>query len=117
MLNRGNRPKGKIVAGIVFKNVWCQHLSSKKKKKKNVDRKRYDSGAANGILNGHCRMQFKPDFSGVDGLRGLLVAVGRCNTQVRLSLIYVSGNLLDLRYLGSLWGRSYVRSHISKMHV
>ena len=35
-------------------------------------------------------------------LRGLLVAVGRCNTQVRLSLIYVSGNLLDLRYLGSL---------------
>ena len=35
-------------------------------------------------------------------LRGLLVAVGRCNTQVRLSLIYVSGNPLDLRYLGSL---------------
>ena len=35
-------------------------------------------------------------------LRGLLVAVGRCNTQVRLSLIYVSGNLLDLQYLGSL---------------
>ena len=35
-------------------------------------------------------------------VRGLLVAVGRCNTQVRLSLIYVSGNLLDLRYLGSL---------------
>ena len=34
-------------------------------------------------------------------VRGLLVAVGRCNTQVRLSLIYVSGNLLDLRYLGS----------------
>ena len=27
-------------------------------------------------------------------LRGLLVAVGRCDTQVRLSLIYVSGNLL-----------------------
>ena len=27
-------------------------------------------------------------------LGGLLVAVGRCNTQVRLSLIYVSGNLL-----------------------
>ena len=35
-------------------------------------------------------------------LQGLLVAVGRCNTQVRLSLIYVSGNLLDLQYLGSL---------------
>ena len=35
-------------------------------------------------------------------VRGLLVAVGRCNTQVRLSLIYVSGNLLDLWYLGSL---------------
>ena len=35
-------------------------------------------------------------------VRGLLVAVGRCNTQVRLSLTYVSGNLLDLRYLGSL---------------
>ena len=50
-------------------------------------------------------------------VRGLLVAVGRCNTQVWLSLIYVSGNLLDLRYLGSLWGMSYVRSHISKMHV
>ena len=48
---------------------------------------------------------------------GLLVAVGRCNTQVRLSLIYVSGNLLDLRYLGSLRGMSYVRSHISKMFV
>ena len=27
-------------------------------------------------------------------MRGLLVAVGRCDTQVRLSLIYVSGNLL-----------------------
>ena len=26
-----------------------------------------------------------------DEVRGLLVAVGRCNTQVRLSLIYVSG--------------------------
>ena len=38
----------------------------------------------------------------VNVVRGLLVAVGRCNTQVRLSLIYVSGNLLDLRYLGSL---------------
>ena len=35
-------------------------------------------------------------------VRGLLVVVRRCNTQVRLSLIYVSGNLLDLRYLGSL---------------
>ena len=35
-------------------------------------------------------------------VRGLLVAVGRCNAQVRLSLIYISGNLLDLRYLGSL---------------
>ena len=35
-------------------------------------------------------------------LRGLLVVVGWCNTQVRLSLIYVWGNLLDLRYLGSL---------------
>ena len=34
-------------------------------------------------------------------LRGLLVAVGRCNTQVRLSLIYVPVSLLDLRYLGS----------------
>ena len=35
-------------------------------------------------------------------MRGLLVAVERCNTQVRLSLIYVSANLIDLRYLGSL---------------
>ena len=35
-------------------------------------------------------------------LRGLLVVVGWCDTQVRLSLVYVSGNLLDLRYLGSL---------------
>ena len=26
-----------------------------------------------------------------EGVRGLLVAVGRCNTQVRLSLIYVPG--------------------------
>ena len=38
----------------------------------------------------------------ISTLRGLLVAVGRCDTQVRLSLIYVSGNLLDLWYLGSL---------------
>ena len=29
-------------------------------------------------------------------MRGLLVAVERCNTQVRLSLTYVLGNLLDL---------------------
>ena len=45
---------------------------------------------------GNCLSQIK-----IIQVRGLLVAVGRCNTQIRLSLIYVSGNLLDLRYLGS----------------
>ena len=34
-------------------------------------------------------------------VRGLLVAVGRCNARVRLSLIYAPVSLLDLRYLGS----------------
>ena len=43
-----------------------------------------------------------PGQSGQSGqLRGLLVAVGRCNARVRLSLIYVPVSLLDLRYLGS----------------
>ena len=32
-----------------------------------------------------------PNCEGGVQVRGLLVAVGRCNTQVRLSLIYVPG--------------------------
>ena len=50
-------------------------------------------------------------------LRGLLVAVGWCNTWVRLSLIYVPGQPPRPPVPGILWGMSYVRSHISKMHV
>ena len=53
-------------------------------------------------IKDHMRYFFPHTTLTENKVRGLLVVVGRCNTQVRLSLIYVSGNLLDLRYLGSL---------------
>ena len=42
-------------------------------------------------------------------MRGLLVAVGRCNTRVRLSLIYVPGQLPRPPVPGILW-RNVLRS-------
>ena len=55
----------------------------------------------NNTLIRECRTPSKTTFHSlfsrvkkVKNMRGLLVAVGRCDTQVRLSLIYVSGNFL-----------------------